>query len=168
MSQSISEEPVFPALPRFQAEDPLTPRWHMGHPCGKTRGKASWESLVRKPRGKATDPLIHANESVTLLLQLGRKSPETPPLETRTDFPGETLEVPQDPCQHWRGILRFWHRLHTRSYAPASMGEEAREAPEQLAWGLAFPEATRAGLCGPRRKSRAPAATRENPEGSLL
>ena len=24
-------------------------------------------------------------------------------------------------------------------------GEESREAPEQLAWGLAFPEATRAG-----------------------
>ena len=24
------------------------------------------------------------------------------------------------------------------------MGEECREAPEQLAWGLAFPEATRA------------------------
>ena len=24
-------------------------------------------------------------------------------------------------------------------------GEESREGPEQLAWGLAFPEATRAG-----------------------
>ena len=40
---------------------------------GKTCGKASWERLVGKPRGKATDPLIHAKESVTLLLQLGRK-----------------------------------------------------------------------------------------------
>ena len=29
------------------------------------------------------------------------------------------------------------------------MGEESREAPEQLAWGLAFPEATREGPCGP-------------------
>ena len=29
-----------------------------------------------------------------------------PPLEKRTDSPGETPEVPQDPCQHWRGILR--------------------------------------------------------------
>ena len=28
---------------------------------------------------------------------------------------------------------------------PASTGEESREAPEQLAWGLSFPEATRAG-----------------------
>ena len=54
----------------FQAEDRLTPRWHVGQPCGK----ASRESLVGKPRGKATDPLIHAKGSVTLLLQLGRKA----------------------------------------------------------------------------------------------
>ena len=54
----------------FQAEDPLTPRRHVGQPCGK----ASWESLVGKPRGNATDPLFHAKGSVTLRLQLGRKS----------------------------------------------------------------------------------------------
>ena len=53
----------------FQAEDLLTPRWHVGQPCGK----ASWESLMGKPRGKATDRMIHAKGSVTLLLQLGRK-----------------------------------------------------------------------------------------------
>ena len=29
---------------------------------------------------------------------------------------------------------------------PGIDGEESQEAPEQLAWGLAFPEATRAGL----------------------
>ena len=39
----------------IQAEDRLTPRWHVGQPCGK----ASWESLVGKPRGNATHPLIH-------------------------------------------------------------------------------------------------------------
>ena len=54
----------------FEAEDPLTQRWHVGQPCGK----ASWESLVGKPRGKAADPLIHVKGSVTLLLQLGRKA----------------------------------------------------------------------------------------------
>ena len=54
----------------FQAEDRLTPRWHVGQPFGK----ASWESLLGKPRGKATDPLIHEKESLTLLLQLGWKS----------------------------------------------------------------------------------------------
>ena len=30
-------------------------------------------------------------------------------------------------------------------FGPSIYGEESREAPEQLAWGLAFPEATRAG-----------------------
>ena len=89
----------------FQAEDRLTTWWHVGQPCGK----ASWESLVGKPRGKPTDPLIHAKESLTLLLQLGRKRTCMPPNETRTDSPGETPEVLQDPCQHWRGILRFRH-----------------------------------------------------------
>ena len=54
----------------FQAGDRLTPRWHVGQPCGK----ASWESLVGKPRGKATDALIQAKGSVTLLLQLGMKA----------------------------------------------------------------------------------------------
>ena len=54
----------------FQAKNRLTPRWHVGHPCGK----ATWESLLGKPRGKATDPLIPAKGSVTLLLQLGRKA----------------------------------------------------------------------------------------------
>ena len=67
----------------FQAIDRLTPRWHVGQPCGKTswerlvgkpRGKASWESLVGKSRGKSTDPLIHLKGSATLLLQLGRKA----------------------------------------------------------------------------------------------
>ena len=54
----------------FQAEDRLTQRWHVGQPCGK----ASWESLLVKPRGKATDSLIPAKGSTTLLLQLGRKA----------------------------------------------------------------------------------------------
>ena len=54
----------------FQAEDRFTSRWHEGQPCGK----ASWERLMGKPRGKATDPLIHAYGSVKLLLQLGRKA----------------------------------------------------------------------------------------------
>ena len=34
----------------FQAEDRLTPRCHVGQPCGK----ASWESLMGNPRGKAS------------------------------------------------------------------------------------------------------------------
>ena len=54
----------------FQAEDGLTPRWHVGEPCEK----ASWESLVGKPRGKSPDLLILARGRETLLLQLGRKA----------------------------------------------------------------------------------------------
>ena len=78
--------PPFPEFPRcpspfqgnlfslhclhFQAEDRLTTWWHVGQPCLK----ASWESLLGKPRWKATDPLIHANGSAALLPQLGRKA----------------------------------------------------------------------------------------------
>ena len=54
----------------FQAEDELTPQWHEGQHCWK----ASRESLVGKPRGKSTDPLIHAKGCATLLLQLRRKA----------------------------------------------------------------------------------------------
>ena len=38
------------------------------------RGTALWESLVGKPRVKATDALLHVNGSVTLLEQPGRKA----------------------------------------------------------------------------------------------
>ena len=84
-------------------------------PVGKPRGNASCESLVGKPRGKATDPLILSKGSSTLLLQLGGKCTCMPPLETRTDYPEESPEVPQDPRQPCRGILTFRHRLQTRS-----------------------------------------------------
>ena len=120
MSPSIPRKPVFPALPRLSSRSSThttvargTALWEtlVGKPCGK----ASWDRPLGKPRGKATDPLIHAKGSTTLLLELGRKAHVQAPLETRTDYPGETPEVPQDPCQHWRGILRFRHPLHTRS-----------------------------------------------------
>ena len=107
MSQSIPGKPVFPALPRLSSRD-------LTHTT-VARGTALWESQVGKPGGKDTDPLIHGKRSVTLLLHLGGKDTCMPPLERRTDSPGETPEVPQDPCQHWRGILRFRHRCHTRS-----------------------------------------------------
>ena len=65
ISQSVPQEPVFPALPRLS-------RRGSTHTT-VTRGTALWESLVGKTRGKATDPLVHARGSVTLLLQHGRK-----------------------------------------------------------------------------------------------
>ena len=120
MSQSIPEKPVSSALPRLSNRGSTDTTVARGTSLweslvGKPGGIASWESVVGKPRGKATDSLILAKGSSTLLLQLGGKRTCMPPLETRTDSPGETPEVPQDTSQQWRGILRFWHRLHTRS-----------------------------------------------------
>ena len=66
MSQSIPGKPVFPALPRLSSRGSTH--------TTVARGRALWESLVGQPRGKATDPLIHAKGSGTLLLQLRRKA----------------------------------------------------------------------------------------------
>ena len=66
MSQSIPGKTVSPALPRLSSRGSTH--------TTVARGTALWESLLGKPRGKATDPLIHGKGSVTLLLQLGRKA----------------------------------------------------------------------------------------------
>ena len=66
MSQSIPGKPVFPSLPRLSSRGSTH--------TTVARGTALWEGLVGKPRGKATDPLIHTKGSVTVLLQLGRKA----------------------------------------------------------------------------------------------
>ena len=66
MSPSIPGKPVFPALPRLSSRGSTH--------TTVARATALWESLVGKPRGKATDPLIHAKGNVTLLLRLGRKA----------------------------------------------------------------------------------------------
>ena len=95
----------------FLAEDRHPPRWQVKQPCGK----ASWESLLEKPRGKATDPLITRREAWHYCYCSRGKRAGMPPFETRTYSPGKTPEVPQDPCQHWRGILRFRPHFHTRS-----------------------------------------------------
>ena len=114
MPQSIPGKRVFPALPRLSSRGSThttvargTAQWESL--VGKPRGKASWECNVGMPRGKATDPLIHAKGSATLLYSSVGKRTCMPPLETRTDSPGETAEEPQDPCLHWRRILRFRH-----------------------------------------------------------
>ena len=45
-----SRETCFPCTASTFKPGRLTPRWHVGQPCRK----AAWESLVGKPRGKAT------------------------------------------------------------------------------------------------------------------
>ena len=66
MSQSIQGKPVFTALLRLSSRGSTH--------TTVARGTALRASLVGKLRGKATDPLIHAKGSLTLLLQLGRKA----------------------------------------------------------------------------------------------
>ena len=66
MSQSIPGIPVFPALPRLSSRGSTH--------TTVARGTALRKILLGKPRGKATDPLIHATGSVTLLLQFVRKA----------------------------------------------------------------------------------------------
>ena len=66
MSQSIPGKPVFQALRRLSSRGSTH--------TTVARGTALWESPVRKPRGKATDPLIHTKGSVTLLMQLRSKA----------------------------------------------------------------------------------------------
>ena len=76
----------------FHAEDRLPPRWHVGQPCGKH----SWESLLGKPPGKATDPLINATGKVTLLLPIGRKAHVHDPIRDEDLFPwGDSRSTPR-------------------------------------------------------------------------
>ena len=70
MSQSIPEDLFSLCCLYFHDEVRLRPRRHVGQLCTKS----SCESLEGNPRGKATDPMIDAMASVTLLLQLGRKA----------------------------------------------------------------------------------------------
>ena len=74
-----SRETCFPALPRLSSRG-------LTHTT-VTRGTALWETLLGKPRGKLRgkdiDPLIHSKGSVTLLLQLERKSHVNVPIRDK-------------------------------------------------------------------------------------
>ena len=88
ISQSIPEEPDFPALPRVS-------RRASTHTT-VTRGTVLWESLVGKPRGKATDPMISAPGGVTVLLQLWRKAHVHAPIRDGDLLPwGNTRSTPR-------------------------------------------------------------------------
>ena len=92
----------------------------------------TWDSHVGKTFGKVfreSDRSMYQPEgSLTLLLQLRRKSDVLYPRETRTDIPAETPEVLQDPCQHWRENLRLLPRIHTKS-RPRHRPERNHERP---------------------------------------
>ena len=76
----------------FHANDRIPLRWHVRHPCGK----ASGESFVGKPQGKATDPLIHTTGSVTLLQPLWRKVRVHAPIRDEDLLPwGDSRSTPR-------------------------------------------------------------------------
>ena len=98
-----------------------------------------------KPRGKATDPLINTKGSVTLLLLLGRKAHVHAPTRDEDILPwGDSRGTPRSMSALERNPQVLAPTLH-KILGPVIDGGESREAPEELARGLAFPEATRAG-----------------------
>ena len=89
----------------FEAEVPLTPRWHVGQPCGK----ASWESLVGKPRGK------DSRESHRSL----------DPREEKRDTAATVREESARACPHSRRGLTPVGRLQKYPKMHVSPGEES-------------------------------------------
>ena len=89
----------------FQAEDRLTPRWHVAQPCGK----ASWESVVGKPRGKASS---ESHRSLD-------------PLEGNRETADTAREESERACPHSRRGLTPLGRLQKYPKIHVSTGEES-------------------------------------------
>ena len=89
----------------FQDEDRLTPRWHVGQPCGK----ASWESLVGKPRGKASREIHRSFD----------------PREGKSVTAATAREESARGCPHSRRGLTPLGRLHKYPKIHVGTGEES-------------------------------------------
>ena len=100
----------------FQAEDQLTPRWYVGQPCGK----ASWESLVRKPPGKAS------MESHRCL----------DPHEGKRHTAATAQEESARACPHSRQGLTPLGRLQNYTKIHVSTGEESSGSGTDSTQGL--------------------------------
>ena len=109
-------EIFFPAWLDFQAEDQLTPRWHVGQPCGK----ASGESLVGKTHGKAS------RESHRSLH----------PREGKRDTAARAQEESARACPHsGRGVTPLG-RLQKSPKIHVSTGEESSGSGTDSTQGL--------------------------------
>ena len=114
MSQSIPGKPVFPALPRLSSRGSTL--------TTVARGTALWESLVGKPHGKASmeshrflDPREGKSDTAATARE---ESAHACPHSRRGLTPlGRLRKYPKIHVSTRRGILRFRHRLHSRSYA---------------------------------------------------
>ena len=121
----------------FQAEHRLTPRRHVGQPGGK----ASWESLEEKPRGKAS------RESHRSL----------DPSEGKRDTAAKAREESALACPHSRRGLTPLGRLQKYPKVHVSPGEESSGSGTDSTQGLRprhqgrgiprGPRATRMGTC---------------------
>ena len=100
----------------FQAEDRLTPRWQVGQPCGK----ASWESLVRKPRGKASR---ESHRSLDLR-------------EGKRDSADTAREESPRACPDSIGGLTPLWRLQKYPKIHVSSGEESSDSGNDYTQGL--------------------------------
>ena len=105
MSQSIPGKPVFPALTRLSSRGSTH--------TTVARGTALWESLVGKPRGKAS------RESHRFL----------DPRERKRDTAATAREESARACPHSRRGLTPLGRLQKYPRIHVSNGEESREAP---------------------------------------
>ena len=119
----------------IQAEDRLTPRWHVGQPCGR----ASWESLVGKPRGKAP------RESHRSL----------DPHEGKRDTAATAGEESPRACTHSRRGLTPLGRLQKYPKIHVSTGEE---------YSGSGTNSTK-GLRPPHRRERKPERPASNSHG---
>ena len=100
----------------FQAEDQLTPRWHVGQPCGK----ALRESLVGKPRGKAS---WESHRSFD-------------PREGEHDTAATAREESARACPHSRRGLTPLGRLQKYPKIHVSTGEESSGSGTDSVQGL--------------------------------
>ena len=89
----------------FQAQDRITPRWHVGQPCGRD----SWESLVGKPRGKASREIHRSLD----------------PREGKGDTAATAREESARACLHSRRGLTPLERLQKYPKIHVSTGEES-------------------------------------------
>ena len=164
MSQSIPEETVFPALPRISRRGSTQ--------TTVARGIALWESLVGNPLGKASR---ESHRSID-------------PREGKHDTAATSREESARACPHLRrgltplGRLQKYPKIQfstveessgsgthsTRDLVPGMSGEESREALSNSHRDWLFQRPPEQVPEGPRRKSIAPVATRENPGGSPL
>ena len=142
MSQSIPGKPVFSALSRLSSRGSTH--------TTVARGTALWESLVKKPSGKASreshrslDPLdgkhdtaATAREESTRACHDSRRG--LTPLGRLQNFPKIHVSTGEESSGSGTDSTLGLRHRHRRERNPES-------PPEQLAGGLAFPEATRAG-----------------------